>query len=123
MIDYEKKFDTNNIHSVELNLLDGQVKIIYGSDATDELKQEKIAMLKYTYEQVLVSQSEQVDSKANNLDNLSGLGKLLSKDFGQIQPNKNLKVIQIFLYYMQQNKQGIGEQAILGKLNKIEILK
>ena len=66
MIDYEKKFDTNNIHSVELNLLD---------------------------EQVLASQSEQVDSKANNLDNLSGLGKLLSKDFGQIQPNKNLKVI------------------------------
>ena len=50
MIDYEKKFDTNNIHSVELNLLDGQVEIIYGSDATDELKQEKIAMLKYTYE-------------------------------------------------------------------------
>ena len=28
MIDYEKKFDTNNIHSVELNLLDGQVEII-----------------------------------------------------------------------------------------------
>lgn len=27
MIDYEKKFDTNNIHSVELNLLDGQVEI------------------------------------------------------------------------------------------------
>ena len=93
MIDYEKKFDTNNIHSVELNLLDGQVEIIYGSDATDELKQEKIAMLKYTYEQVLASQAEQVDSKANNLDNLSSLGKLLSKDFGQIQPNKNLKVI------------------------------
>ena len=128
MIDYEKKFDTNNIHSVELNLLDGQVEIILralelygynleymlnGSDATDELKQEKIAMLKYTYEQVLASQAEQVDSKANNLDNLSSLGKLLSKDFGQIQPNKNLKVIQIFLYYMQQNKQGIGEQAIL----------
>ena len=50
-------------------------------------------MLKYTYEQVLASQAEQVDSKANNLDNLSSLGKLLSKDFGQIQPNKNLKVI------------------------------
>ena len=38
-------------------------------------------------------QAEQVDSKANNLDNLSSLGKLLSKNFGQIQPNKNLKVI------------------------------
>ena len=108
MIDYEKKFDTNNIHSVELNLLDGQVEIILralelygynleymlnGSNATDELRQEKIAMLKYTYEQVLATQAEQVDSKANNLDNLSSLGKLLSKNFGQIQPNKNLKVI------------------------------
>ena len=38
-------------------------------------------------------QAEQVDSKTNNLDNLSSLGKLLSKNFGQIQPNKNLKVI------------------------------
>ena len=108
MVDYEKKFDTSNIHSVELNLLEGQVELILralelygynleymlnGSDATDELKQEKIAMLKYTYEQVLATQAEQVDSKANNLDNLSSLGKLLSKNFGQIQPNKNLKVI------------------------------
>lgn len=91
-----------------MNLLDGQVEIILralelygynleymlnGSDATDELRQEKIAMLKYTYEQVLATQAEQVDSKANNLDNLSSLGKLLSKNFGQIQPNKNLKVI------------------------------
>ena len=28
MKDLEVKFDTNNIHSVELNLLDGQVEII-----------------------------------------------------------------------------------------------
>lgn len=108
MIDYEKKFDTNNIHSVELNLLDGQVEIILrglelygynleymlnGSDVSNELRQEKIAMLKYTYEQVLASQAEQVDSKVNNLDNLSSLGKLLSKDFVENKPNKNLKVI------------------------------
>lgn len=108
MIDYEKKFDINNIHSVELNLLDGQVEIILralelygynleymlnGNDTSEELKQEKIAMLKYTYEQVLSSQAEQVNSKANNLDNLSSFGKLLSKDFGQAQPNNNLKVI------------------------------
>ena len=79
MTDYDKKFDTDNIHSVELNLLDGQVEIIlralelYGynleyilnsNDSSDELKQEKIAMLKYTYEQVLSSQAEQVNSKA-----------------------------------------------------------
>lgn len=108
MIDYDKKFDTNNIHSVELNLLDGQVEIIlrglelYGynleymlnsNDAANELKQEKIAMLKYTYEQILASQAEQVDSKTNNIDNLSSLGKLLSKDFGEIGTNKNLKAI------------------------------
>lgn len=108
MIEYDKKFDTNNIHSVELNLLDGQVEIILralelygynleymlnGTDASNELKQEKIVMLKYTYEQVLASQAEQVDSKANNIDNLSSLGKLLSKDFSETKQNKNLKVI------------------------------
>ena len=53
------------------------------NDATDEQKQEKISMLKYTYEQVLVSQAEQVDTKANNIDNLSSLGKLLSNIFVQ----------------------------------------
>ena len=53
------------------------------NDATDEQKQEKISMLKYTYEQVLASQAEQVDTKANNMDNLSSLGKLLSNNFVQ----------------------------------------
>lgn len=51
------------------------------NNATDEQKQEKISMLKYTYEQVLASQAEQVDTKANNIDNLSSLGKLLSNNF------------------------------------------
>ena len=100
MADYEKKFDKNKIHSVELNLLDGQVELIlralelYGynleymlnsNDATDEQKQEKISMLKYTY--------EQVDTKANNIDNLSSLGKLLSNNFVQTQQKNNLKAI------------------------------
>lgn len=53
------------------------------NDATDEQKQEKISMLKYTYEQVLASQTEQVDTKANNIYNLSSLGKLLSNNFVQ----------------------------------------
>ena len=53
------------------------------NDATDEQKQEKISMLKYTYEQVLASQAEQVDTKAKNIDNLSSLGKLLSNNFAQ----------------------------------------
>ena len=80
MVDYEKKFDTSNIHSVELNLLDGQVELILralelygynleymlnGNDATDEQKQEKISMLKYTYEQILAIQAEQVNNKAD----------------------------------------------------------
>lgn len=101
-------FDKNKIHSVELNLLDGQVELIlralelYGynleymlnsNDATDEQKQEKISMLKYTYEQVLASQAEQVDTKANNIDNLSSLGKLLSNNFVQTQQKNNLKAI------------------------------
>ena len=89
MVDYEKKFDTSNIHSVELNLLDGQVELILralelygynleymlnGNDTTDEQKQEKISI-------------------ANNLDNLSSFGKLLSKDFGNTTDNSKLKVI------------------------------
>lgn len=53
------------------------------NDATDEQNQEKISMLKYTYEQVLASQAEQVDTKANNINNLSSLGKLLSNNFVQ----------------------------------------
>ena len=52
-------------------------------DATDEQKQEKISMLKYTYEQVLASQAEQVNTKANNIDNLNSLGKLLSNNLVQ----------------------------------------
>lgn len=107
MIENDKKFDATSIHSVELNLLDGQVDLIlralelYGynleymlnsNDATDEQKQEKISMLKYTYEQVLASQAEQVSTKANNLDNLNSFGKLLSNNFGQAKTN-NLKAI------------------------------
>ena len=107
MIENDKKFNANSIHSVELNLLDGQVDLIlralelYGynleymlnsNDATDEQKQEKISMLKYTYEQVLASQAEQVSTKVDNLDNLNSFGKLLSNDFGQAKTN-NLKPI------------------------------
>lgn len=67
--------------------------MLNSNDATDEQKQEKISMLKYTYEQVLSSQAEQVDTKANNIDNLSSLGKLLSNNFVQTQQKNNLKAI------------------------------
>lgn len=63
------------------------------NDSTDEQKQEKKSMLKYTYEQILASQAEQVNSEANNLDNLSSFGKLLSKEFGNTTEKSKLEVI------------------------------
>lgn len=98
MKEFDGNFDTNNIHSVELNLLDGQVEIIlralelYGynldymlnsndsSDDSDDTRQEKLALLKYTYEQVLATQAEQIESKSNNTDNIPEFGKILIKD-------------------------------------------
>lgn len=95
MKDLEVKFDTNNIHSVELNLLDGQVEIILralelyaynldymlnSNDSSNDLCQEKTALLKYTYEQVLATQAEQIESKSNNTDNIPEFGKILIKD-------------------------------------------
>lgn len=99
------KFDANSIQSVKLNLLNGQVEILlrslelYGynleymlnsTDSKDDEREEKIALLKYTYEQVLATQAEQVNGKANNTENLSSFGKLLLKDTNN---NTNLKVI------------------------------
>lgn len=95
MKDLEVKFDTNNIHSVELNLLDGQVEIILralelyaynldymlnSNDSATDIGQEKKALLKYTYEQVLATQAEQVQSKSNNIDNIPEIGKLIIKE-------------------------------------------
>ena len=95
MKEFDGHFDTNNIHSVELNLLDGQVEIIlralelYGynldymlnsNDSSDDTRQEKLALLKYTYEQVLATQAEQIESKSNNTDNIPEFGKILIKD-------------------------------------------
>lgn len=95
MKEFDGKFDTNNIHSVELNLLDGQVEIIlralelYGynldymlnsNDSSDDTRQEKLALLKYTYEQVLSTQAEQIESKSNNTENIPEFGKILIKD-------------------------------------------
>lgn len=95
MKNFSGNFDTTNIKSVELNLLNGQVEIIlrslelYGhnleymldsNETTDETRQEKIALLKYTYEQILATQAEQVNGKSDNIDNLPVLGKKLIKD-------------------------------------------
>lgn len=85
----------NKNPSVELNLLDGQVEIIlralelYGynldymlnsNDSSDDTRQEKLALLKYTYEQVLATQAEQIESKSNNTENIPEFGKILIKD-------------------------------------------
>ena len=95
MKDLEVKFDTNNIQSVELNLLDGQVEIILralelyaynldymlnSNDSYDDISQERTALLKYTYEQVLASQAEQVENKSTNIDNIPKIGKLIIKE-------------------------------------------
>lgn len=37
-------------------------------------------LLKYTYEQVLATQAEQVTSKSNNIDNIPEIGKLIIKE-------------------------------------------
>ena len=50
------------------------------TDATNDTRQEKIALIKYTYEQVLATQAEQVNGKSDNIDNLSSLGKNLIKE-------------------------------------------
>lgn len=92
----ETNFNVNNIHSVELNLLDGQVDIIlrglelYGynldymlnsTDSNDDIKQEKLALLRYTYEQVLSSRAEQQTAENSDSENkLSQLGKILLKE-------------------------------------------
>ena len=50
------------------------------NDAADEVRQEKLALLKYTYEQILASQAEQVNGKSNNIEDLNVLGKKIIKD-------------------------------------------
>ena len=92
MKELEVNFNIKNIHSVELNLLDGQVEIILralelyaynllnSNDSSSDIRQEKIALLKYTYEQVLATQAEQVASKKNNIDNIPEIGKFIIKE-------------------------------------------
>ena len=107
----EVNFDTNNIQSVKLNLLNGQVDIILralelysytleymlnGENSPEEERQEKLAMLKYTFEQVLATQAEQVNGKSNNTENLSIYGKKMVNDTNIInlipKNNKNYSV-------------------------------
>ena len=88
-------FDKTAIHSVELNLLDGQVDLILRSlelysynlefmlnaeESDEEKKREKLAQLKYTYEQVLSSLAEQVNGKAEEYENRRTTGRNMLGD-------------------------------------------
>ena len=51
-----------------------------GEKSSDNERQKKLAMLKYTYEQVLSDQAEQVNTKRNNTDNLTAYAQKMIKD-------------------------------------------
>lgn len=95
MKENEAIFNIKNIQSVELNLLNGQVEIILralelyaynlefmlnSTDSTEENKQDKLALLKYTYEGILSSQAEQINGKSDNIDIIPDFGKILLKN-------------------------------------------
>lgn len=95
MKESNSEFDLENIKPVELNLLNGQVDLILRSlelysynlefmlnsnDTSNDERQEKLAMLKYTYEQVLATQAEQVYGKSNNSADNSELVKKVRKN-------------------------------------------
>ncbi len=89
------KFDSKSIQPVELRLLNGQVDLLLRSlelysynleymldteNSNDDERQEKIAKIKYTYEQLLSSQAQQVNGKENNQDNLTEYGRTMIND-------------------------------------------
>lgn len=95
MKNFNNNFDIKNVQPVELKLLNGQVDLILrslelysynmeymlnSSDVTNDERQEKIAKLKYTYEQILSSQAEQVNGKDYSIDELSNYGKKMIND-------------------------------------------
>lgn len=95
MKNFNNNFDIKNVQPVELKLLNGQVDLILralelysynmeymlnSSDVTNDERQEKIAKLKYTYEQILSSQAEQVNGKDYSIDELSNYEKKMIND-------------------------------------------
>lgn len=95
MKNFNNNFDIKNVQPVDLKLLNGQVDLILralelysynmeymlnSSDVTNDERQEKIAKLKYTYEQILSSQAEQVNGKDYSIDELSNYEKKMIND-------------------------------------------
>ena len=133
------EFNSENIKPVELTLLNGQVDIILRSlelysynlefmlnsnDTSNDERQEKLAMTKYTYEQVLAIQAEQVYGKADNSNNNSTLVNQIRKSDNiidiikhkpPIKPNI-AKIVRSFIFLFYAIKQ------ILIK-NRIEVVK
>ena len=102
--------EKKKIQSVQLKLQNGQVDIIllalelykynlnYMLDTehcSDNERQEKLAMVQYTFEQVLSIQAEQVNGKSEEVETSSAFKKVLpeSNMLDDIIPiNKNLKI-------------------------------
>lgn len=103
----EDYFNLKDVKPVTLTLLDDQIEIIlraleiYGynlefmTNSSDNKGEtiDRMALLRYTYEQVLSTEAEQVNGKANNEDNLNEFGKLLLKEFAEKTEEPKLKVI------------------------------
>lgn len=70
-----------------------------GEKSSDDERQKKLAMLKYTYEQVLSDQAEQVNIKRNNTDNLNTYGQKTIKDSNIISMIQKNKYILYILYF------------------------
>lgn len=111
MKESDAEFTLDDIFPVEMRLESDQVDIIlralelysynleYMLDeekSSDNLRQKKLAMLKYTYETILSDQAEQVNCKKNNKDTLTAYGKKMlqdSKILNIIPNNRSFKAI------------------------------
>lgn len=107
----EANFNLDDINPVEMKMLSEQVDIILralelyaynleymldGEKSYDDERQKKIAMLKYTYEQVLSYQAEQVNTKRNNTNNLTAYGQKMINDsniINMIPKNKDIRAV------------------------------
>ena len=107
----DANFNLDDINPVEMKMLSEQVDIILralelyaynleymldGEKSSDDERQKKIAMLKYTYEQVLSDQAEQVNTKRNNTNNLTAYGQKMINDsniINMIPKNKDIRAV------------------------------
>ena len=67
-----------------------------GEKSSDDERQKKFAMLKYTYGQVLSDQAEQVNTKRNNTNNLTAYGQKMINDsniINMIPKNKDIRAV------------------------------